>query len=273
MPYLETEGAKVFYEVKGDGPPLLLIAGMSSDSNSWQYIQKGLAGRYKLIMFDNRGCGRTEHYSPFQLSDIAQDAHILLDHLGHGQVFLAGHSMGGMIAQEFALNYPERVQKLILASSSPRLSEKARKILYELLEKWENGYDVAEWFRIMYQWLFNPKALSNKKFIDAAIIFALSYPYAQTLEGFRAQVNAITTFDRSDSIQKITHDTLLVSGSDDILIPTEETAQLLDIGGKASLEIIEGAAHTLHAEKPEAFIQIVMAFINDKRIPDSDSAG
>ncbi len=127
--------------------------------------------------------------------------------------------MGGMIAQEMALMYPDRIDKLVLASSSPQLSIKAKNILDDLYEKWLNGYDVADWFRIMFHWLFTKKALENKKFMDAAIIFALAYPYPQTLEGFKGQVDAITGFDARSRIEQIKHNTLIMSGVEDILIP------------------------------------------------------
>ena len=261
MPYLKTGGANIFYEQKGQGPPLLLIAGMSRDASSWQYILKELTDKFELIMFDNRGCGRSTFGDAFSLSDIAGDALALLDHLGHNKAHVCGHSMGGMVAQEMALNHPEKIDKLILASTSPKLSLHALGILDDLLVKWENNYDAAEWFRELYQWLFSPSALGNKKFIDAAIIFALSYPYAQTLDGFRTQVRAITQFDLSSNLKGITNNTLLISGTEDILIPPEESKQLLDIRGKTTFSTIVGAAHSLHAEKPGEFAALVNQFL------------
>lgn len=164
MPFFNTDDSKIYYEVHGSGQPVLMIAGMASDSKSWQFILDQMSKQYQLILFDNRGCGRTEtRKGTYDLKDMARDAIALLDFMVCEKVHLTGHSMGGMIAQEMALMQPERINKLVLASSSPKLSPKADDILRDLSAKWEDGFDMAEWFRIMFQWLFTKEALANKK--------------------------------------------------------------------------------------------------------------
>jgi len=133
--------------------------------------------------------------------------------------------------------------------------------LDELYEKWLSGYEMADWFRIMFNWLFTKNALDNDKFMDAAIIFALSYPYPQTLDGFRGQVKALKGFDALKRIGNIMHQTLILSGSEDILITPDESKRLVGIGGATKFKIIEHAAHSIHAEKPEAFSEAVINFL------------
>ena len=262
MPFYKSTNTNIYYELHGSGPVLLLVAGMASDSKSWQFILSDMIKHYRLIIFDNRGCGRTETDGKgFDIKDLAKDAFGLLDYLEYDKVHVLGHSMGGMIAQEMALMHPERIDKLVLASSSPQLSQKAKEILDDLYEKWLSGYDMADWFRIMFQWLFTKEALSNKKFMDAAIIFALAYPYPQTLEGFKGQVGAITGFDAVDRIRRIMHTTLIMSGQEDILIPPEESKALLNISGPTEFKLIEHAAHSIHAEQPIAFSDVVVEFL------------
>ncbi len=119
---------------------------------------------------------------------------------------------------------------------------------------------MAEWYRIMFGWLFTREALENKKFMDAAIIFALSYPYPQTLQGFKSQVEAISSFDATDRIRDIHHPTLILSGGQDMLIPPGESKVLMEIGGPATFRIIENAAHSIHAEQPAAFAAALKDF-------------
>lgn len=265
MSVFKKEEVTIYYEQHGSGPAILMIAGMASDSKSWQFILDRMTKHFSLIIFDNRGCGRTECISDaYTIKDMAKDAVDLLDQIGLEKVHVIGHSMGGMIAQELALMHPERVDKLVLASSSPKLSQKADDILQDLYEKWKSGYDMADWFRIMFQWLFTKEALENKKFVDAAIIFALAYPYPQSLDGFKGQVNALCSFDVSDRIHKIKQKTLILSGAEDILIPTKESEKLLNIGGTAMLKVIDNAAHSIHAERPGEFADAVVAFLNRK---------
>lgn len=262
MPYFESKNARIYYEVHGSGQPVLMIAGMASDSKSWQFVLDKMSRHFQLIIFDNRGCGRTETGpGRYDLKDMAGDACDLLDFLGYKKVHVIGHSMGGMIAQELAMMQAERIDKLVLASSSPKLSQKADDILQDLYKKWKGGFDMSEWFRIMFRWLFTEKALKNKKFMDAAIIFSLAYPYPQTLEGFKGQVDAITSFDATGRTHSILHETLILSGKQDILIPPEESRQLLRIGGKTTFHLIDDAAHSIHAEHPGEFVEAILQFL------------
>lgn len=264
MPILKTTEADIYYEVHGEGPPLLLIAGMASDSKSWQFILEEMRKHHTLILFDNRGCGRTVYQGKFTLLTIADDAVNLLDFLGYDKVDAVGHSMGGMILQEMALKYPERLKKIVFASSSPQLSDKAKSILDELSDLWAQGIDMADWFRIMFRNIFTKRALDNKKFMDAAIIFALAYPYPQSQQGFNDQVFAISAFDKRDLISKIMHNTLIMSGKEDILIPAEESKALCRIGGQSEFILVEGAAHSIHAENPTTFSELLKKFlVND----------
>jgi pimeloyl-ACP methyl ester carboxylesterase len=153
------------------------------------------------------------------------------------------------------------LKRIVFASSSPQLSEKAKSILDELMEKWMHGIDMAEWFRIMFQQLFTRKSLENKKFMDAAIIFALAYPYPQTQSGFNDQVHAISGFDKRDHIHKIMHRTLIMSGKEDILIPPHESRVLCHVGGKSTFVEIDNAAHSIHAENPVVFSELLKKFL------------
>lgn len=261
MSYFKSKEANIYYEVHGKGPVILMIAGMASDCNSWQFILKEMSKNYCLLTFDNRGCGRTESIiQEFNIVDMADDALGLIDHLGHEKVHIISHSMGGMIAQELALKHPDRIEKMVLASTGTRLSPNSKAMLDDLYDKWASGYDMAEWFRILFKGLFSKKALSNKKFMDAAIIFALSYPYAQSLEGFKSQVDALEHFNIGDNIQDINPETLILSGAEDILFTPEESRELLKIKGSC-FRLIESAAHSIHAEHPDLFCEVVLEFL------------
>ena len=102
-----------------------------------------------------------------------------------------------------------------------------------------------------------------KKLMDAAIIYALAYPYPQTLEGFKSQVDAISSFDAIDRIRNIRHNTLIMSGREDILITPEESRSLLEISGPTVFKILDNAAHSIHAENPHAFVEAVVGFLRD----------
>src|SRR5262245_57316151 len=103
MPRLQAHGIEIFYDVHGAGEPLLLIAGFACDHTIWSAVCPLLASRYRVIVFDNRGVGQTSApEAAMTIPQMAEDAAGLLDGLGLGRVHVAGHSMGGMIAQELA---------------------------------------------------------------------------------------------------------------------------------------------------------------------------
>src|SRR5438309_3680925 len=117
MAMLARGDVDLYYESVGDGPPLLLIAGLASDSLSWQPIVADLASHYRVITVDNRGAGRTTpQAAPTSIRAMADDCVALIEHLGLPSVHMLGHSMGGLVAQDCAIRYPDKVNALVLAA-------------------------------------------------------------------------------------------------------------------------------------------------------------
>src|SRR5712691_9994017 len=119
MTYAESAGAKIYWEEHGSGDPLLLIMGLGASLEAWDRIAPTLATRYRTILFDNRGVGRSDVPSgPYSLEMMADDAAAVLDAAGVEAAHVFGASMGGMIAQELALRHRARVRRLILGCTS-----------------------------------------------------------------------------------------------------------------------------------------------------------
>src|SRR5262249_38006833 len=129
MPKVPVNGLDVFYKVRGEGDPVLLVAGFGCDHLIWNSIVPLLASRYRVIVLDNRGTGRTTApVTATGIRQLADDTAGLLEAIGLGPVHVAGHSMGGMIAQELALAHPERVRSLLLLSTCAQLDERGKAI-------------------------------------------------------------------------------------------------------------------------------------------------
>jgi len=264
MAWLNKNHLKLYYETHGKGPAVLMIAGLASDSQSWQFILKKMASRFNVIIYDNRGTGRTQNASyPFLMKDLAQDALDLLDHLGVNQCQIVGHSMGGCIAQELAFMAPEMVNKMVLASTTSIMSDRNKSLFDHFIHGWESGIPQDQWFRELFYWLFSPSAFVNKKFLDAAIIYTMCYPYQQTLESFKSQIEALVQFDSSPFLEKIHTKSLIVSGSKDILVYPDESAKLKSMPGFHDMIILEKAAHSIHAEYPEEFLDCIFPFLEN----------
>jgi pimeloyl-ACP methyl ester carboxylesterase len=264
MPSFDHEDITLYYETHGSGPPLLLIAGFASDSQSWQPVIRTLAERFRVIVFDNRGSGRTRPMDDFvSIGDMADDCGRLLDHLGIGASYVLGHSMGGFIAQELALRQPHRVLSLILAATACRNSPRNNELFADWVDNYTSGANREQWFRAIFYWLFTPRFFDDRLNVAAALNYAIDYPFPQSGAALANQVRAMAAFDRSSDISTITLPTLVITGSEDLLFPPETADMLVQLLPTARLETIRNAAHSIHSEQPDAFCRAIITFANE----------
>src|SRR6516225_3192747 len=114
MPVVHLNGINLFYKVEGSGEPVLLLAGFACDHTHWALVKQALVRNYLVIRLDNRGAGKSDAPDqPYSIRQMADDTVALLDYLGVKQTHVAGHSMGGRIAQELVLTYPKRARSLM----------------------------------------------------------------------------------------------------------------------------------------------------------------
>lgn len=262
MPKVKLNNVSFYYEIHGKGKPFLLIAGLGSDSSSWLSVAKAFSAHFQTIIFDNRGCGRSSTTNKrYAISDMAEDVIRLLDYLKIKQAYALGHSMGGYIAQELAINYPERISKLILASTAPISSKRNNLFFKDMYKQLKQKGCSKEWFNKWAVWLFSPKLLKDNAFIDTFVDGAVNYPYQQKAEGFKSQVDALLSFDVRDKIARIKAKTLILAGKNDILITPRESMVLAKNIHGSVFRLLNGVAHSMHIENPKLFTSAVLKFL------------
>ncbi|WP_428408825.1 alpha/beta fold hydrolase [Hyphococcus sp.] len=261
MPRFSTKDADIHYETMGDGPPLLLIAGLASDNASWGPVSPMLSRHFKLMMPDNRGAGRTKTDAPLSIDAMAEDCAALLDHLEIDRAHVLGHSMGGVIAMTLAAKSPERIDRLVLAASCAKKPARTFSVIDTLLLLREAGVGDELWLRSFFHWLFKPKFFENKNAVDAAIALSIAYPYAQSVTDLRRQVDAVRTYDASALPAALQAETLLLAGEHDLMFSPEEIEDAFAAAPDARLHILPGAAHSLHWDDPAGFAESVIAFL------------
>ena len=134
MPYVKVNDIQMYYEIHGDGEPLVLIVGLGTDISEWEGIIHGLAKKYKVLAFDNRGAGRTDKPdTPYSIEMMAHDTAGLMQTLGIQQAHILGISMGGRIALALALRHSKIVKKLVLVSTSARSIKNWRRYFFGIL--------------------------------------------------------------------------------------------------------------------------------------------
>ena len=120
MPFIDNAGASIYWRATGKGEPLVLVMGLGCSSALWFRLAPRLARHYRVILLDNRGAGKTAVNNALvhRVAVMASDIAAVLDAAGEKSAHVMGMSMGGMIAQEFALNHPARLRSLILAATN-----------------------------------------------------------------------------------------------------------------------------------------------------------
>ena len=257
---INANGAEIWSERRGEGPEVLLIAGLGDPAEAWQPQLDGLADRYRLTAFDNRGAGRTPlPEGPLSVTTMADDAGALLRALEIPSAHVAGFSMGSAIAQELALRHPELVRSLVLVSTYARPDALFR----AQLDFWRWLPEVAPSERASYEafftWVYTPRAHADGS-VDQIVEEALAFPHQQSAEAFRAQVDVCLGHDAADRLSRIAAPTLVLAGELDIIFPPRLGRFVADAIPGARFEVLPGEAHQPFQEVPDEFNARVDAF-------------
>jgi pimeloyl-ACP methyl ester carboxylesterase len=196
---------------------------------------------------------------------MADDCAALVRSLGYEKVHVLGHSMGGFVAQKMAARFPELVDGLVLAGSGSKFSARNAALFSDAVETLERGADPVLWFRNFFYWLFTPAFFEQPGMLDAAVNYALTYPWPQETVSFRNQVEAVRNFDATADLPKITSPTLVLTGAEDLLFTPGESREFAARLPNAALEVIEGAAHSIHMEQGSEFVRATIEFLTNQR--------
>ncbi|MFZ5643283.1 MAG: alpha/beta fold hydrolase [Bacillota bacterium] len=259
MPELHVNGINIYYEIKGEGFPLVMIMGLGANMDWWTpELEDKLAKNFKLILFDNRGAGRTDApKEDYTIPLFAKDTVDLMTGLGIEKASIFGISMGGMIAQQVALSYPERIGKLVLGCThcgtrhSVLPSPEVLSVLVNPME-------------------MNPERLLNLLFPEDYIAqnpgkiqeFIKRYMIAPiTPDALMRQVGAIMAFESHSRLGEINTPTLVITGDADILIPPENSKIIAERIPGAKLTVLKGSGHGFTAQEPEIVSDILLEFL------------
>jgi pimeloyl-ACP methyl ester carboxylesterase len=252
--------AELWVERNGDGPDVLLIAGLGDPAEAWQAQLDGLADRYRLTAFDNRGAGRTPLAAgPLSAAVMADDAAALLQALEVPSADVAGFSMGSAIAQELALRHPELVRSLVLVSTYARPDALFRSQLN--FWRWlpEAAPSERAFYEAFFTWVYTPRAHDDGT-VDQIVEEALAFPHQQSVEAFQAQVDVCLTHDTVNRLPQITAPTLVLAGELDVILPPRVGRVVADAIPNAAFDVMPGEAHQPFQEVPDDFNARVDAF-------------
>lgn len=257
MPYAELPGARLYYEEAGAGPPLVLLHGIGASRTDWEYNVPAFARQYRVITPDLRGFGQSERSGNYSVGTFAGDIWALLDQLQVGRFNLIGHSMGGAVALQMAVDRPERIERLVAADTLPSFQTNTfgKRILFA--------------YRYLMMGVLGPQRLSSAV---AAKLFP--GPHQQALRD-RATAGGMAN-DRTvyletlrqllgwsvlEQLGRLTMPVLVLAAEHDYF-PVQDAEAFTRALRNARLEIFAGMHHALPLETPEAFNVAVLRFLS-----------
>lgn len=262
MPQADANGQRLYYEVHGNGDPLLCVMGLGTDHLGWLPQLRDFSAAYRTVVFDNRDVGQSSYADgPYEIADMAQDALGLADALELESFHLLGESMGGAISQEMALAAPERIRTLTLAVS------------YGGFGAWGRSRAVAR--------LGTPETFDFEEFIDEMLMRTLSeelhdknpemvayvkqamlaHPHPQAPEAFVRQAEASGRHETRDRLAQLDMPVHVIGAEFDFMVPVWKSKELADLIPGAKLTIVERAPHAVNIERADEFNRAVLDFI------------
>jgi pimeloyl-ACP methyl ester carboxylesterase len=169
--------------------------------------------------------------------------------------------MGGFVAKDCAIRYPDRVDALILVATSSVNSNRNNDLFSDWASALAGGADMKAWFRTLFHWIFSARFFDDDAVVEQAIQYAFAYPYPQSVAAFQNQIGAIAAFDSTKTLSCIRSQTLVIGGAEDLLFPLELCRIFSRAIPNAGFATVENAAHSIHMENPQAFVKRVFEFL------------
>ena len=271
MAWAELSDVRCYYELHGEGEPLLLVPGLGGNCRVWDPIAPLLADQFSLILFDNRGIGRSAaRRKPRTLADYSADMAELLDVLRLDRAHVLGLSLGGIIAQRFAIDHPGRVDRLVLVSCTDRFSAYLLRITALL------GHSLRRFPRRVFVQMMEllctaPLYLdANEKQLDAEAEERCKAGVPARALG--TQLRALLRSEVDPADYRITAPTLVVAGEHDALIPNCYARLMAGKISGSRFALVPGAGHNPMAEMPDVVLPMIAKFLRTGEVDDSAPA-
>ncbi len=252
---------RMTWRERGTGPPLVFLHGVGGDAACWQPQLAAFADRFRAIAWNMPGYGGSDPLEPMTFAGLAEALGAFLDQLGIGRAHLVGHSMGGMVAQEFVLTHSERVRSLALVATSAAFGRAdaawQKAFLEQRLGPLEAGRSIAELAVDVVTGLVGDNA-------DAGAVEQAIRSMAQVPEAtYRDAIRCLVTFDRREALAAIPAPTLLIAGEQDRVAPPQLMEKMAARIPDARLVVLPHAGHLANLEQPARFNHVLAGFLDN----------
>lgn len=262
MPRASVNGLKLYYEIEGDGAPVVLIPGFAAGRWIWFKQTADLSRDFRVIIFDPRGVSASDKpEGPQTISLLAGDVAHLLETIGVESAHIVGASFGGFVAQEFALKYPAMTRKLVLCCTSfggPNHVAPSTDTLAALAST--KGLNSEERMRANLLLAFTPEYVRREvSEVDRIVRLRATNEVPEHI--YLSQLQAAMSFNAESRLDQITSPTLVLSGDADVIVPMQNSRNLAAMIPGAELKIVAGGSHTFFIEQADQFNRIITEFL------------
>jgi 3-oxoadipate enol-lactonase len=253
MPIARNGAVELYYESTGTGPAILLIAGQAMTLDAWWRTVPELSTTFRVLTFDNRDIGRSTRWPwPYLVSQMADDAIAVLDDAGVDHAHVYGISLGGMVAQEIALHYPERVGALVLGATTAGGSDATlarSEPLSFFVRVGAMAPEEAEWAAVPYNYSLRTRRHHGDRIAED---IAKRVAHQTDTLAYLHQVAAAATHNTVARLANIEHPTLVVHGQEDLVMPPHNGETLARVIPHAELKLWPDAGHLYTTDEPLA---------------------
>lgn len=265
MAKTKVKDIEIAYSIDGSGEALVLIGGFTMVKESWELQVVELARQFRVITFDNRGVGEsTVPSEPFTIADMAADTVDLMDALGIESAHIFGVSMGGLIAQVLALDYPDRVKKVALGCTTHggrHAVQPEQAVMAVLAQAADPNLSAEEVVRNKVPFILSERFIREKpERVEEFVRLALQY--SPTPEGAAGQMGALSVFNVKRRLGEIRCPVLVITGSEDRMMPPDNSKLLAGGIPGAEFHMVEGAGHSFFFEKPGEVNKVLIDFFS-----------
>jgi 3-oxoadipate enol-lactonase len=262
MPKVRVGELEIFYDVEGEGEPVVTLMGLGGEHRAWDLQRAELARRHRVILIDNRDAGASdEAQGGYGTGDMAADALGILDQLGVERFHVVGASMGGAIAQHLALQAPTRVATLVLASTWARTDP----FLAAVFTGWRllvERLDPEAFLAVQAPWAFTHRFLASPPpEVVAAQARLRDRGVPKSIAAYQRQVDACLAHDTIGLLPLLQTPTLVLVGEDDILTPARYARTIAAALGRAELVVLPATGHACFLESAKPFTDRVLRFL------------
>ncbi|MDO9524055.1 MAG: alpha/beta fold hydrolase [Gemmobacter sp.] len=255
-------GIELQYQIGGSGPDLVLISGLGQNALAWAGVVSTFRQRYRTLVFDNRGTGRSELApGPYSIDQMGDDAAALIAHLGIAGTAVVGWSLGGSVLQSMLIRHGDLMRCAVLLNAFPNYTDIQHYWLDALIALRRSDAPAESKIALSMPWALSPLILSDHARTRDLIAAMLRNPWPTSNAGFEAQAAGLRVFDAVAGLPGVRTPTLVLAGAEDVLTPIAQSQQIASLIPGAELRVMGKGGHSMVIDYPHEVTRLILDYL------------